>query len=179
MIAAKNTVRTVPQNLHQQRGASLLEGIAYLGIAAIVILGAVSLLTGAFSSAQSNQANEETTAIRTAVRKLYLGQGYTAGSMNETLQKARAFPGTLTSGATGSMTNVWGGAVVVTGATGNFTISYDDVPQDVCVNTLVSASGWQSVKIDARTAVTSFPVSPATAGAECANKENLMVFTSL
>ena len=34
--------RTYPR---RQAGASLLEAIAYLGIAAIVILGAVSLLT--------------------------------------------------------------------------------------------------------------------------------------
>ena len=58
--------------LARQRGASLLEGIAYLGIAAIVVLGAVSLLTGAFGSAKANQTTEEVVAIRTSVRKLYL-----------------------------------------------------------------------------------------------------------
>ena len=47
----KHTVihRRIAVTYRHQRGASLLEGIAYLGIAAIVILGAVSLLTGAFS----------------------------------------------------------------------------------------------------------------------------------
>ena len=52
----------------QQRGASLLEAIAYLGIAAVVVLGAVSLLNGAFGSAKSNQTNEEVVALRTPVR---------------------------------------------------------------------------------------------------------------
>ncbi|MET3133306.1 type II secretory pathway pseudopilin PulG [Oxalobacteraceae bacterium GrIS 1.11] len=180
MIAAQKKIRVAPQNLHMQCGASLLEGIAYLGIAAIVILGAVSLLTGAFSSAQSNQAGEETTAIRTAVRKLYLGQGYGTVSLNDTLQKAHAFPGTLVpSGAAGAVKNVWGGDVVVTGiGDGTFTIAYPNVPQDVCINTLVSASGWQQVVIGSKNE-TVFPVPPATAATDCVVGTNTMTFHSL
>lgn len=182
MNAAKNTIRALPQNLHNQRGASLLEGIAYLGIAAIVILGAVSLLTGAFSSAQSNQASEETTAIRTAVRKLYLGQGYGVAntSLNATLATARALPGTLVVTTSGATTNVWGGSVtIVSTGTGTFTITYPNVPQDVCLNTLVGASGWQSVAVGGGTAVTTFPVPPTLAGTTCSGTANSMVFTSL
>lgn len=181
MIATKNAIRAIPQNVHLQRGASLLEGIAYLGIAAIVILGAVSLLTGAFSSAQSNQASEETTAIRTAVRKLYLGQGYGAAnaSLNLTLQKAHAMPGTLAAGNDGAVTNVWGGSVVVASVgNGTFTITYPNVPQDVCLNTLVSANGWEKIKIGEKT-IAAFPVPPATAAENCAVGANLMTFTSL
>ena len=81
-IKMKNTTSAGPgQRLARQRGASLLEGIAYLGIAAIVVLGAVSLLTGAFGSAKANQTTEEVVAIRTAVRKLYIGQTYPVGSL--------------------------------------------------------------------------------------------------
>lgn len=151
----------------RQRGASLLEAIAYLGIAAIVILGAVSLLTGAFSSAQSNQAGEEVTAIRTAVRKLYLGQGYGTVSLNQTLKTAGAFPGTLAVTATGTATNVWGGNVVVTGSTGTFTIAYPGLPQDVCLATLVGASGWQSIGSPGTAAITTFPVTPGAAATAC------------
>lgn len=79
----------------RQRGASLLEGIAYLGIAAVVVLGAVSLLGGAFSSAKSNQATEEAVAMRTAVRKLYIGQSYPVESLVPTLIAANAIPSTL------------------------------------------------------------------------------------
>ena len=79
----------------RQRGAPLLEGIAYLGIAAIVVMGAVSLLTGAFSSAKSNQANEEVVGLRTAVRKLYMGQTYPTANVVANLIAAKAAPGTL------------------------------------------------------------------------------------
>lgn len=165
---------------HQQ-GASLLEAIAYLGIAAIVILGAVSLLTGAFSSAQSNQASEEVTAIRTAVRKLYMGQGYGTAPLNGTLRTARAFPGTLTVTDTGVATNVWGGNVVVTGTTGTFTIAYPGLPQDVCLATLVAASGWQSIASPGTASITTFPVTPAAAATACsvtAATGNTLTFTS-
>ncbi|UOD29654.1 pilus assembly protein [Massilia violaceinigra] len=165
----------------RQCGASLLEAIAYLGIAAIVILGAVSLLTGAFSSAQSNQAGEEVTAIRTAVRKLYMGQGYGTVAINETLKKAGAFPGTLAVAADGTATNVWGGNVVVTGATGTFTIAYPGLPQDVCVATLVAASGWQKISAPGAAAITTFPVTPAAAATACsvtAAGGNALTFTS-
>lgn len=158
---------TLPRNPRAERGASLLEGIAYLGIAAIVILGAVSLLTGAFSSAQSNQAGEEVTAIRTAVRKLYMGQGYGTAAMNATLKTAGAFPGTLAVTAAGVATNVWGGNVTITGATGTFSIVYPGLPQDVCVSTLVAASGWQSIASPGTASITNFPVTPAAAATAC------------
>lgn len=166
---------------HRQRGASLLEAIAYLGIAAIVILGAVSLLTGAFSSAQSNQAGEEVTAIRTAVRKLYMGQGYGTGSLNQTLRTAGAFPNTLAVTAAGVATNVWGGNVVVTGVTGAFTIAYPGLPQDVCVATLVASSGWQSIATPGTASITTFPITPAAAATACsvsAAAGNTLTFTS-
>ncbi|NHZ94506.1 type 4 pilus major pilin [Massilia sp. CCM 8734] len=165
----------------RQAGASLLEAIAYLGIAAIVILGAVSLLTGAFSSAQSNQAGEEVTAIRTAVRKLYMGQGYGTGALNGTLKTAGAFPGTLSVAADGKATNVWGGNVVVTGTTGSFTIAYPALPQDVCLATLVAASGWQSIAAPGTASITTFPITPAAAATACsvtAAAGNALTFTS-
>ncbi|MGZ5779897.1 MAG: type 4 pilus major pilin, partial [Burkholderiaceae bacterium] len=121
----------------RQRGASLLEGIAYLGIAALVILGAVSLLTGAFTSAQSNRGAEEVVSIRTAVKKLYMGQANSYGTADITaaLITAKVFPTTLSpnaGGATPSLTNSWGGSVTVAGTgTGNtFAITYTGVPQD-------------------------------------------------
>ncbi|MFB9241732.1 pilus assembly protein [Massilia antarctica] len=165
----------------RQNGASLLEAIAYLGIAAIVILGAVSLLTGAFSSAQSNQACEEVTAIRTAVRKLYMGQGYGSAALNQTLKTAGAFPGTLAVTSTGTATNVWGGNVVVTGTGGSFTIAYPGLPQDVCLATLVGASGWQSIAAPGSASITTFPITPAAAATACsvsAAGGNALTFTS-
>jgi len=150
--------------LVKQRGASLLEGIAYLGIAALVILGAVSLLTGAFASAQSNRGMEEISAIRTNVKKLYMGQANSYGTADITsaLNTAAVFPSTLSFNSTSNkMVNAWGGDVTVTGNGNYFTIEYTAVPQDACISMMSGASGWYSIK--GTDTVQTFPVSPSDA----------------
>jgi type II secretory pathway pseudopilin PulG len=138
-------------NFRKQRGASLLEGIAYLGIAALVVLGAVSLLTSATASAKANQTTEELVALRTAVKKLHAGQTYPIQSLLKQVTAARAVPATLqVAGAgtdTASITNSWGGAVTITGtAATTFTITYNNVPTDVCVSALSGMTGWTGVR---------------------------------
>jgi type II secretory pathway pseudopilin PulG len=171
----KTLHRSLP--FRRQRGASLLEAIAYLGIAAIVVMGAISLLTGAFSSAKSNQANEEVIGLRTAVRKLYMGQTYPTADIVSTLIAAKAVPGTLAvDGAT--LKNSWGGTVAIAGSGTGFTITYPSVPKDVCVSMLSGASGWTSVTANGGTAVTTFPLSAASAGTLCSATDNSVVYTS-
>lgn len=168
-INMKNKLATGSgHRLARQRGASLLEGIAYLGIAAIVVLGAVSLLTGAFGSAKANQTTEEVVAIRTAVRKLYIGQSYPVGSLVADLITANAIPNTLARGAAaGTLSNSWGGAVTVVGTATGFTVTYNAVPQDVCVNMVSGASGWTRIDQGGNNAITLFPATVANATTLC------------
>lgn len=165
-----------------QRGASLLEGIAYLGIAAIVILGAVSLLTGAFSSAQSNRGAEEVVSIRTGVKKLYMGRsGAYDGELTASLNTAKIFPATLTpKDATGAaMINGWGGDVTVKGAASKstFIIAYTSVPQDACISMVSGASGWTRVVSDS-SETNVFPITPATGATLCGRSSNKLEFES-
>lgn len=170
-------------SLSRQRGASLLEGIAYLGIAAIVVLGAVSLLTGAFTSAQSNRVAEEVVSIRTSVKKLYMGQssGYGVGTdLMPILVVSKVLPTTIsiTAGAT-TATNSWGGAVTVVGNGGNrFNIAYAGVPQDACINILSGASGWSAIS-GSGGAAPNIPVAPGDAQTACGAGLNLITWTSL
>ncbi|MBB5391333.1 MULTISPECIES: type 4 pilus major pilin [unclassified Herbaspirillum] len=161
----------------RQQGASLLEGIAYLGIAAIVVMGAISLLTGAFSSAKSNQANEEVIGLRTAVRKLYMGQTYPTTGIPGLLQTAKAAPGTLASDGT-TLKNSWGGTVDIAGSGTGFQITYPSVPKDVCVSMLSGANGWTSVQTNGGTTVTTFPVTAQIATTQCSAADNSIVYTS-
>jgi type II secretory pathway pseudopilin PulG len=161
-----------------QRGASLLESIAFLGVAAIVILGAVALLMSSFGSANTNRAQQEVTSIRTGVKKLYMGQSasYGDGDMNGTLVNARVFPTTLAVDTSGVVLNAWNGAVSVTGATANFTITYANVPRDVCVN-LASVSGdWIGVNVNGTDL--SMPATPAQADANCRDGGNTLAWTA-
>lgn len=176
---------------YRQRGASLLEGIAYLGIAAIVVIGAVSLMRSAFSNAQSNQIMQDVVSIRTAVRKLYMGQsgtpyqpGGAAGGMNPILNNARALPDNLAvTNAGATITNTWNGAVNISSAAAGaqFSISYAGVPQDVCINALSGASGWISITVNNAAAPileAAMPVTTAAANAACNAAANTIVWTA-
>lgn len=161
-----------------QRGASLLEAIAYLGIAAIVVIGAVALLNGAFSSAGTNELAEQVNAIQAGVKKLYMGQtdGYT-GVSNSTLAAAGVFPSTVPASGTNA-TNNWGGAVLVTGAAGTFTISYANVPKAVCINAVSAGGSWTGITVGTGGTSLTVPVSPADAQTACATDSNTIVWTS-
>lgn len=164
-----------------QCGASLLEGIAYLGIAAIVILGAVSLLTNAFGNAQTNRTLEEVVSIRTAVKRLYMGQASSYGTADITasLIAARAFPATLLPNEAGTaVTNSWNGAVTVAGSGGGntFTLTYTAVPRDVCIGIVSGATGWQQIDRAGSAAITTFPATPAAANTLCNSDSNSVSF---
>jgi hypothetical protein len=153
---------------HKQRGASLLESIAYLGVAAIVIVGAIALLGSAFSSANTNKLAQELNAIQTGTRKLYMGQANNYGAdsaMNGNLVAAKVFPGTLTIAADGTVSNTWGGTVTVKGAGQTFTVAYSQVPREVCINTLSAGGNWKSAKIGEKDLP--YPVTPDDATKNC------------
>lgn len=163
-----------------QQGVSLLEAIAFLGIAAVVILGAIALLNNGFSSANSNRAQEEVSAIRTGVKRLYMGQAssYGTSNMNATLISANVFPSTLaTDAASGSVLNSWNGDVQVVGATATFLISYASVPKDVCINLVSANSDWLAVTVNGGGAL-ALPVTPAAAETACNAAANTIQWTA-
>jgi hypothetical protein len=160
-----------------QRGASLLEAVAYLGIAAIVVIGAVALLNGAFNSAGTNELTEQVNAIQTGVKKLYMGQAGGYGSVNNAvLASAGVFPSTVPLTG-GTATNTWGGNVTVSGDLNSFSIAYTNVPSAVCVNALTTGGSWISVTAGSTT-ITTFPVDPAAAQTDCGTGNTTITWTS-
>lgn len=165
----------------RQHGASLLEAISYLGIAAIVVIGAVALLSSAFSSASTNSVDEQVSAIQSGVKKLYMGQAasYT-GLTNSVLASAGVFPSSLSAASgTGVITNTWNGTidVAVASSANEFTITYTEVPQSVCVNSVTAGGSWVSVAVNG-TSYTTMPVSPADASTACSGTTNTIIWTS-
>lgn len=160
---------------HKQRGASLLESIAYLGVAAIVIVGAIALLGSAFSSANTNKLTQELNAIQTGTRKLYMGQmnDYGNKDMNANLIAAKVFPGTLTPGTGSAVSNTWGGSVTVTGTGQTFTVVYTQVPKEVCINTLTAGGNWISAKLSDKGGDLPYPVTPDVATANCTDNASI------
>ena len=161
----------------RQRGTSLLEGIAYLAIAALIILGAVALLIGAFSGANTNRTQTEISSIRTGVKKLFMGNAATYGnaSLLPELIASKILPGTLSVNGT-NVVNAWGGAVLVTGSGPSFTISYGSMPQDVCVN--VVSGGGDGLGITVNGTAVAVPATPAQASTACATNSSTVVWTA-
>jgi hypothetical protein len=169
---------THPFMAHQrERGTSLLEGIAYLAIAALIILGAIALLVSAFSGANSNRTQTELSSIRTGVKKLYMGSASSYGnaSLLPELITSKVLPGTLSVNGS-SVVNAWGGAVLVDGAGPAFNISYGSVPQDICVQVVSGGGDWSSVSVNG--SALAVPATPAQAGAACSSNVNTVVWTA-
>ena len=164
----------------RQRGASLLEGIAYLGIAAIVVMGAVALLRTAFGSANSNTVLEQLTSMQTAARKLFLTtQGnYGVADFTQSMIDAGAVPQGMATTST-AISNVWGGTVLLSGAAGGlFTISYAAVPADVCVNVVSeTTTSCTQVVVGANAGLTP-PITPSQAATACGTTSSTIVWTS-
>lgn len=166
----------------KQAGLTLIETIVSLAIVALVIGGALSLYGGASSSQASTQMLSDLNAIRAAVKSLYYGQGgYGTANLNQVLVSGKKVPATMsvTAGTPPTITHGLNGTVTATGSTANFTVTVTEIPTDVCLNLLAASNGWNSVKVGAATAITTFPITPAAAASQCdAAPTNTIAFQS-
>lgn len=170
------------KKINKQSGMTLLEVTASLAIGAIILMGALSLFQSGSSSANSNAIVQEMTSVRSAIKAMYLGQGsYGTASINSQLVSAAKIPSNWT-GSGSTITNNYGGAVAVTGATTTFNVTTGSIPKDVCVGGVPAASqGWTSVGVGATaaaaiTAATAAPWTPATAATNCTAATSFVAF---
>ena len=164
--------KTMSASVKQQRGVTLMELIAGLAVMSVIVVGAVSLYSSATSSEQSTSLQRDIGAIQAATRQIFNGQGtYGTVRLNDILKTANKVPSTLAVSGTG--TNMVfktrsNGEVTITGANGTFTVDITNVERELCVPLLTNAAGWSQIQVSGGTALTSFPISPATAQTECA-----------
>ncbi|MDB5728174.1 MAG: pilS [Noviherbaspirillum sp.] len=169
-----------------QRGATLLEAIAFLGVSAIVVLGAVSMLSSAFSSADVDKATNELMGLRVAIKKVYANQGgYGTGDLISNLNNVKALPSSLGyPGSAGNATakNTWGDVKAVGVGNSSFTITFEKVPKDACI-ALLMATGpntWQSIKTNGSGTALTMPVNPSsTTACDGANNSNTITFEAI
>lgn len=170
----------------KQAGMTLIEVLSALAIGAILIVGGLSLFGSGSAAANSNQMISDVTAIRTAVKSMYLGQGTygTNTNMNTSLVTGHKIPATWT-GSGSTITNSFGGDVAVTSdASGSqFRITAGEIPQSVCVGAVPAASsGWNLVGTGATAAAAltaatnAAPISPTTAATLCSASTQFVAF---
>lgn len=160
---------TAVRRRKKQGGFTLLEAIIALVIGALVVGGALALSTSASTSQASGQLIRDLTSLRSATKALYFGQGsYGTASLNSVLINGNRVPSTMSVSGTTISSGVNSGAVTVTGATANYTISVTLVPTDVCLSVITGAQGFNSITVGANAAITSFPITPTAASTACA-----------
>ncbi|ACT52141.1 type 4 pilus major pilin [Methylovorus glucosotrophus] len=164
-----------------QAGVTLMELIIGLAIIGVIIAGVTALFGSADSQQKSNQIQVDLTAIRTAVKQLYFGQGgYGTANMNDTLVTAKKIPTTLsvdTSTSPDTISHAMNGTINIVGATTAYNVTVTNIPSDVCTNIMAAGTGWTTIKAGSAAART-LPITPVTAAADCgAANPTTMIFT--
>lgn len=146
--------------VNRQAGATLLEALAYLTVAAMVTTGVITMFRPGFSNAQATRLMNEVTTLENNVRDLYASQNtYSSISVGSLIQGS-AVPSTLkTSGSGGGATlsDTWGGAVTVAAVGNGAAVQYANVPSDVCQRALALGGDWSDIKVNGSDLATGAP----------------------
>lgn len=162
----------------RQQGVSLVEALAWIAIAGIVIAGAVSLFLSTMSGTKNQQFMKDVMGLRVGVQGLLASQGtYGAVSLNSALISAKKVPATLPVSGT-TISNQWGGTITVTGAGTSFTVTSSAMPKDACMESMTGAAGWLTVNANGAGDRTP-PVAATQADTDCSSASaNSLVLTS-
>jgi type II secretory pathway pseudopilin PulG len=146
----------------------------------LVMLGGIfGLVQMAMQGSKVQTAQTNLSTIRMGVQKLYTGQPNYSGLDTSTANAAGLFPESMTSGA--GPVNAWSGSVQVSvGATPTrFTITFNDVPQEPCIELAKFGYGsWESVEVNGASVSQSGGGAVSDAVAACTSGGNSLVYVS-
>lgn len=167
-----------------QRGATLLEALAFLGIAAIVVVGAISMYRSASGGAQTNEMIRNLTGIRSGLKTVFATQAQYGSStwspsvatnaLNGPMVQSGALPDTLKHNAAYVIHDSYNGTVYIDGDSSTFWVRFDGVPKDVCVRVASNTdSSWMGISINGNytdLSVAGGALPPSTALAQCPDR---------
>ena len=127
----KKTLNTAVKN---QQGFTLLELLLVVGVGAILLLAGIATYRLVTEGNNVNEASRLLTTVKQQVQRLYQGQNtYGAGDISTALINAGAIAvANVNTGGT-TIVSPWNTPIVVTAATANFTIAFQDLPQEACI----------------------------------------------
>ena len=135
-------------NKQHERGATLIEAALFTVIALGTIIGGIVFFQQASISAKTNEMVRTLASLQTQVRALFQTQAtFGTGGLNTLLITSNAAPSNIlldsdSDGDMDALIHGFGGAITVTGATGQFTIAMAGVPVGVCTRIIAfDASG--------------------------------------
>lgn len=119
-------------NRKNEAGFTLLELLLVVGVGAILLLAGIATYRLVTSGNNVNEGNKLVQTIKQQVQRLYQGQStYGTANITAALVNAGIFPADALNGTT--PVTPWDTNIVVTGATNNFTITFQDLPEDACI----------------------------------------------
>jgi PilS N terminal/Prokaryotic N-terminal methylation motif len=161
----------------RQRGLSLIEAAMALGVAAVVIGGALLLYNQAHSGEKTAEAIDQMHLIETGVRRFYGWQKF-SNLDNTTIVRTKMVPIKMVTGPDG-LKNSFGGTITVSAidvnsiADAGFEVKFSEVPADSCVVLSTKDYGHQVGQIVVNDTVFDFTDGTAptgtTASAACGN----------
>lgn len=161
----------------KMKGLSIFEGLLVFGLAAIVLVTALSYFNNATNTSKLNQAKAQVQAIGAGVQSLFSSQSTYATASTSLVVNAGLAPQNAVSGTT--LVNPWGGQINVDGFARYFEVELLLVPSDSCVNFLsagvISEGGIIQMEVNGSNTFTTSP-NPAQAVSACNSNLNTMTF---
>lgn len=131
-----------------QAGATLLEALAFLGIAAIVAVGSISMFRAAQTTAKANDVIVQLNGMRSTVETLYQTQASFVGLSAADIIASKAVPANLRV-SSGQIFNSFGGTITLSGLPSTYFISYTNIPTDVCIKVIARThKNWKDININ-------------------------------
>lgn len=164
---------------YRQRGMTLLEGLAWMAIAGLVVAGALAMNAKGWLGNKEQKEMTHISAIISGAKQLQTVTGYgTAGtSLVAAMINGGLVPSDMTvSGST--IVNRYGATVTVVSTGLGYTVTDPGLPASACMSlvTGISAMGDISTKMNSGTATTG-PIAAAAASAGCNTASNTVAFT--
>ncbi len=162
--------------LDAQKGAigGIPEQVIAIAVGVLMVSGMIALGSRAFTSGKINTALANMNSIATGVRSIHSNVNtYGTADLDQLLQNAEIIPASMWAipgTANGNLLSVWGADVTVTGVTGTFTVSYDNIPQAECIELMTRTPSEGVVDVSATTGGPLVPpVTPLQAQAACSD----------
>ena len=161
------------------RGLTLMEALLFLGLAAILIVGAFALYSNASSTSRLNQAKSQLQTYISGVKSLYSTRNDFTSVTTSLVVNSGIAPAEAVHGVT--LVNPWGGLTTVSANSARpreFRVTFEDMPRDACTAMLSAGLIKQGVayQIGVGTTLRSVDLDPSVAVGLCSSSANDVVF---
>ena len=129
----------------KNKGFTLVEILLVVGFIALASIGIYAVYNKVTTTSKANQENTNLQTLKTGIKQLYGNQGNFTGLTETVIRNSRLAPQQMNTGTAGGLINMFGGAVTIAplafGSFNGFRITSNNVPGDVCVKLVATASG--------------------------------------